>query len=142
MTSSKFASQKGIKLPAVCHKQLEGLRPDYEDGEPNHLSAYAHWKDVTSGIDLSESFPVYEGPAANEWTGYSDQDGPNLAVHVHHVPTTNYFHFILYLREGTRVDGSVDWNWELLEPRPPFDSGLLVHHYPPPYPWTELHVKD
>lgn len=142
MTSSKFAGKSTIKLPAVCHKSLIGLKPDYATGEPNHLTALATWKQLNFGYDLAESFPLHAGPGPGAWTGWSDQVGLNLAASVHQMGPTDYFTFVLYIRMDTGTINSVDWDDVLLAPRPPFDSGLLASHYLPPYPDTTLHVVD
>lgn len=142
MTSSKFAGKQTIKLPAVCHKQLIGLPPDYANGEPNQLTAYGAWQQDAIGIHTAESFQLLPGPAPGTWTGWSSESGLNLAASVVQQGTTDYFNFVLYLREGTYTLDDVDWNDVLLQPRPPFDSGLLTSHYWPPYPSTQLQVVD
>ena len=142
MTSSRFAGKSTIKLPAVCHKSLIGLRPDYATHEPNHLTALGTWKQLLLGYDLAESFPLHAGPGANTWTGWSDQVGLNLAASVHQTGHTDYFTFVLYLRLDTGTVDSVQWEDIFLPPRPPFDSGILRRDDHPPYPAARLHVVD
>jgi hypothetical protein len=142
MTSSKFAGKLTIKLPIVCRPSLVGLRPDYASGEPNKLSAYAYWKQHDPDYQLSASFCLHQVAAPFTWSGATTDQGLNLAATVQRIGNTDYFHFLLILRIGTATIDTVQWMNVPLKPRPPFDSGLLTAHYPPPYTWTELHVKD
>lgn len=142
MTSSKFSTPAKVKLPPQCHKQLDGLQPDYATGEPNILSAVAIWKNVYTSHVISESFDLFFGPAPNSWTGWSAQLGLNLAVNVFQHGTTDVFTFELYLRNGLAVIDIDNWTSIPLDPRPPFNSGLLQHPRIPPNAWTQLEVTD
>lgn len=140
MTTSKFTFAAKAKLPAVCHAQLALAEPLAVDGAPPRLTAFATWTHPDPAYEIAESFPLSFDAEANEWSGASSDSGLNLQVTVHPLPTPNHYTFELELRIDQDAYDSVDWEDVDLVSLHPFDSGPLQSHYPPPYPWTELHV--
>lgn len=142
MVSSRFASRRLIKTPAVCHKELYGLPLPYDDGPPRSLSALAIWHEAVRPVYLAETFRLIYDAGIPGWTGQSDDVGFNLVVVLRITATPNTYDIEIVLRIDTAVLDDDSWHAVTIPPGPPFDSGRHTHHYGLPFDYNEVRIRD
>jgi len=139
--ATKFSpAKKSNKTPAVCRKGMFALPVVYVAGLPTSLTVFAS-SSGTSGYDpISQSFRLFWDAALARWRGTSAENGINIEVIVTPIPGDNNYEIEINIRDGQAVLDTFAWDDQVIEPGPPFDSGLLIRPAAGGDPEFQAHV--